>query len=219
MVVLAALLGILGCDRAASATKRLLNPPEIRVAPLILDPAPCPPRRPRPARGFRPASRKLICRQIDEPEGLARLLEELLQALQMPWHRRADAMLPISDRVGATEPDEFREAPPAEPHGSTGGAEDLRERRRVLSWRLLIEERAKSRLVLELGSFVTQFPIPDGRRRHAELRGNVLLQEAEVEPALLEPVANGPQFLRISRILRFSGPQGQVAKWQRVPSR
>lgn len=137
----------------------------------------------------------------------------------MPWHRHANPMLPISDRVRATEPDQFREAPPAEPHCPTGGPKALRKCRRDLLWRLLAKECVENRPVLELGRFVTQFPIPDGRRRNAELRGDVPLEQAEIEPVGLEAVADRCQLLRIARILRFSGPEGQVAKWQRDPSR
>lgn len=93
----------------------------------------------------------------------------------MCWHGRADAVLPISDRVGAAESDQFRKAPPAESSGSTGGPKGLRERRRVLVWRFLAEECVKSRPVLELGRFVTQFPITHGRRRYSEARSHILL--------------------------------------------
>lgn len=184
-----------------------------------LIPALRPPRRPRPACSIRPAGRELLGCQIYERERLARLLAKLPQALEMPWHRRSYPVLPVSDRVGATEPNEFREAPLAEPHASTDSPQGLTEGRHGLSRRLLAEQDVGPRTVLELGHLLTEFPVPHGRRRHPEVLGHLPLQESEIKPPLPESVANRAQFLRITRILRFSGPQGQVAKWQRDPGR
>jgi len=110
----------------------------------------------------RPANRAVRRCQVGERQRLAGLLEEQLQALQVPRHRYADAMLPISDRVRATVADECGEVSPAKPHRSTRGHQGLGERRHIHTRRLLAEERMERRSVLELGRLLAKFPMVDG---------------------------------------------------------
>jgi hypothetical protein len=74
---------------------------------------------------------ELLCGPTNESKRLSRLLEELLQALEMSWYRRTDAAPPISDRVRAAEPDEFRQAPLAEPHARRADYRCMQHAQRV----------------------------------------------------------------------------------------
>ncbi len=78
--------------------------------------------------------------------------------------------------------------------------------------RVIADEADDRRQVPEVWLMPTDFPVLEGLRRDADLRGRLPLQESKIEPSLPEMITNGNKLGWIRRIRRYRGGKTEAAR-------